>query len=52
MKHERYAIESWFFALPEVLERLIGGKLSAEQRELGELRPKDCRIAWPSSKPH
>ena len=34
-------IESWFFVVPEVLERLSGKKLSPEQRELGELRPKE-----------
>jgi hypothetical protein len=34
-------IESWFFMVPEVLERLSGKKLSPEQRELGELRPKE-----------
>ncbi len=34
-------IESWFFVVPEVLERLSGQKLSLEQRELGELRPKE-----------
>ncbi len=34
-------IESWFFVVPEVLERLSGQKLSPEQRELGELRPKE-----------
>ncbi len=34
-------IESWFFAVPEVLERLSGNKLSPEQRELGLLRPKE-----------
>jgi hypothetical protein len=34
-------IESWFFAVPEFLERLSGQKLSPEQRELGELRPKE-----------
>lgn len=34
-------IESWFFAVPEVLERLSGQKLSTEQRELGKLRPKE-----------
>lgn len=34
-------IESWFFVVPEVLERLSGKKLSPEQREFGELRPKE-----------
>lgn len=34
-------IESWFFDVPEFLERLSGKKLSPEQRELGELRPKE-----------
>ncbi len=34
-------IESWFFVVPEVLERLSGKKLSPEQRELGKVRPKE-----------
>jgi uncharacterized protein DUF3226 len=34
-------IESWFFVVPEVLERLSGKKLSPEQQELGEMRPKE-----------
>ncbi len=34
-------IESWFFEVPELLERLSGKKLSPEQQELGELRPKE-----------
>jgi hypothetical protein len=34
-------IESWFFAVPKFLERLSGKKLSPEQRELGEVRPKE-----------
>ncbi|HQU41584.1 MAG: hypothetical protein B7Z73_00320, partial [Planctomycetia bacterium 21-64-5] len=33
-------IESWFFVVPDVLERMSGKKLSIEQRELGGLRPK------------
>lgn len=33
-------IESWFFIVPDVLERMSGKKLSIEQRELGDLRPK------------
>ena len=33
-------IESWFFAVPEALERLSGKTLSPEQRELG-VRPKE-----------
>jgi len=34
-------IEAWFFAIPEALERLSGKKLSPEQRELAEVRPKE-----------
>lgn len=34
-------IESWFFAIPEALERLSGKVLSPEQRELAEVRPKE-----------
>lgn len=34
-------IESWFFAVPGVLERLSGKTLSPEQLELGTLRPKE-----------
>ncbi len=34
-------VESWFFDIPEFLERLSGKTLSPEQRELGELRPKE-----------
>jgi len=34
-------VESWFFEVPEFLERLSGKKLSPDQRELGELRPKE-----------
>lgn len=34
-------IEAWFFDVPEALERLSGKKLSPEQRELAEVRPKE-----------
>lgn len=34
-------IESWFFMVPEVLERLSHKQLSSEQCELGKLRPKE-----------
>lgn len=34
-------IESWFFAVPDALERLSGKKLSPDQRELAEVRPKE-----------
>ena len=34
-------IESSLFLVPQVLERLSGQKLSPEQRELGEVRPKE-----------
>ena len=34
-------IESWFFAVPGVLERLSGKTLSPEQIELGMLRPRE-----------
>lgn len=33
-------IESWLFVVPDVLERMSGKKLSNDQRELGDLRPK------------
>lgn len=46
-------IESWYFKVPNVLERLSGKQLSSEQRELGELRPKEVlsrlfegRLRW------
>ena len=35
-------IESWFFDVPEVVERLSGKQLSLEQRQLGEIRPKEA----------
>jgi hypothetical protein len=34
-------IESWFFVVPNVLERLSGKSLSPEQRVLGGLRPRE-----------
>jgi hypothetical protein len=34
-------IESWFFEVPDVIERLSGRKLSPDQRELGQLRPRE-----------
>lgn len=34
-------IESWLFVVPEALERVSGKKLSPDQRDLGELRPKE-----------